>query len=340
MNILGIDVSKAKLDCYLSQGIEAKAKPRYQFQVNNDEAGFEQLRKEIARKGFQLELLTVVLEPTSVYHQPLAYWLSGYGVSVCQANPADVRFFAKSLGQYSKNDKLDSFVLAQFGQTRVLKQWIAPSLQISKLDDLMRTRKDIVEDRAAAKVRYDERRKNMNERCVEFLKQTLEHFNAQLKEIDAEIQALLKSDKDLQEQSKLFQTIPGIGPVLAGYLVTLFNGHHFNNGAQVASFCGVIPKEFSSGCSVQGEVRFTKRGPADLRAVLWMGATAILTTRKSSSLKRFYERLLANGKSKACALGALMHKLVLVAFAIWRTRTPYQFTDAYLAASVNSNCLS
>ena len=35
MDILGVDVSKAKLDCYLSHGIERKAIRQSTFQVEN-----------------------------------------------------------------------------------------------------------------------------------------------------------------------------------------------------------------------------------------------------------------------------------------------------------------
>jgi len=43
----------------------------------------------------------------------------------------------------------------------------------------------------------------------------------------------------------------------------------------------------------------------------------------SPELKRFYERLRKAGKSKMCALGALMRKLLHIAFGILKHQTPY-----------------
>ena len=43
MIVLGIDVSKDKLDCYLGSEIEQKPRHKSQFQVENTAEGFEKL---------------------------------------------------------------------------------------------------------------------------------------------------------------------------------------------------------------------------------------------------------------------------------------------------------
>ncbi|MBO5752583.1 MAG: transposase, partial [Proteobacteria bacterium] len=48
---------------------------------------------------------------------------------------------------------------------------------------------------------------------------------------------------------------------------------------------GVTPKEFQSGTSVLGQTRMTKRGPAQVRAGLRMAATAIVRSKRRSTLK-------------------------------------------------------
>ena len=74
MLTLGIDVSKLTLDCYLSEGIEKKARHSCQFQTSNSEAGFEELAEFLKTKKMGIEQMTVVLEPTSQYHKALLYW--------------------------------------------------------------------------------------------------------------------------------------------------------------------------------------------------------------------------------------------------------------------------
>ena len=135
----------------------------------------------------------------------------------------------------------------------------------------------------------------------------------------------ITQNEALKPISTRLRSIPGIGPVVTALLVVLFSNRAFKNGEQAASFCGLIPKEYQSGSSIEGKPRMTKRGPSYIRASLRMAATAVLVTKKPSPLKAYYERLILSGKSKASALGALMHKLIVVAFAIWRDKTGYRY---------------
>ena len=65
MLTLGIDVSKLTLDCYLSEGIEKKARNSCKFQMSNSETGFKELAQNLAKRGIGIEQMTIVLEPTS-----------------------------------------------------------------------------------------------------------------------------------------------------------------------------------------------------------------------------------------------------------------------------------
>jgi transposase len=318
MLTLGIDVSKLTLDCYLSEGIEKKARHSCKFQMSNSEAGFKELAQNLAKRGIGIEQMTIVLEPTSQYHKALLYWLYAHKARACLVNPADVRHFAKSLGKYSKSDGLDCFVLAQFAQTRELITWQPPARIIQNLDSLLHLRHQIVVERGAAQVRLSELPSDALQTVKDCYSKTLEHFKAMEKEVNHEIQKLIDSDVSLKQKHKLLQTSPGIGPVVASLMLVIFETKQFTKSCQVPAFCGVTPKEFQSGTSVLGQTRMTKRGPAQVRAGLRMAATAIVRSKRRSTLKVFYESLLAKGKSKACALGAVMRKITLVAYAIWR----------------------
>ena len=323
MLTLGIDVSKQKLDCYFSQGIERRPMHKNIFQVSNDSKGFEKIALYLNRRGIALSDVTIILEPTSVYHIELIYWLYYQRANICLTNPKDVRNYARSLGCESKTDRLDCFVLAQFGLTRALQTWKPKSQNIRKLDILIRTRRQIVQDRVREQVRLSEMTKTSREivgRLHESLLSKLEELE---KAITVEIQELISNDMALKKASKRLRSIPGIGLILASLLIVLFSNHSFETGNQAAAFCGIVPKEFQSGTSVSKQVRMTKRGPGEIRAVLRMAATALLTSKKQSRLKSYYEHLVTEGKSRACALGAVMRKIVVVAFAIWRNEKEY-----------------
>ena len=324
MFVLGIDVSKEKLDCCLSSDVEEKPKHSCLFQVENASDGFEKIALRLTQKGLSFEALTVVLEPTNTYHVRLIYWLYDKKTRICLANPKDVHYYAKSLGRDSKTDRLDSFALAQFGLTRkTLHFWQPPSKIVRQLDALIRLRSCIVQDRVREQNRYDTLPDEELRFVGNYLKQQIELLKHQETQINAEIQQLISTDEVLKPISVRLRSIPGIGPVVTSLLIVLFSNRDFKNGSQAASFCGLIPKEYQSGSSIEGKPRMTKRGPGYIRAGLRMAATAVLTTKKPSPLKAYYEKLVQSGKSKASAIGALMHKLVVVAFAIWRDNVDY-----------------
>lgn len=324
MFVLGIDVSKEKLDCYLSQSIENKPKQKMMFQIANHMDGFETIHQKLAKTKTSIKDITVILEPTSTYHLELIYWLYTQGTAICLANPKDTHYYAKSLGRDSKTDRLDSFALAQFGLTHKLRLWHPQSKKIRKLDSLIRQRDVIIKNRVREENRLESLPKEEMQWVGSFIQKAIDLYKKQEAKIDAAIKAFIEKDNNLNVLNKRLQTIPGVGKVVAAYLIVLLSHREFLNGQQVAAFCGIVPKEYQSGSSVKGQARMTKRGPHRIRSVLRMAATSIPTTKRPSSLKVFYEKLLKAGKTKTCALGAVMHKIVVIAFAIWRDKVDYR----------------
>ena len=111
---LGIDVAKDKLDCLWLRDTESfKVKTKV---FPNQPKGFKELKFWLEKNiTDELSDIHITLEPTGVYHEPLAYALHAMGVNVSVVNPAFVRDFAKGLGVRSKTDKKDSMMLARYG---------------------------------------------------------------------------------------------------------------------------------------------------------------------------------------------------------------------------------
>ena len=65
----------------------------------------------------------------------------------------------------------------------------------------------------------------------------------------------------------------------------------------------------------------SKAGPAHLRAKLDM--PAIVASRYNADAKALYERLVKAGKAEKAALGAVMRKLVHIAFGVLKHQPPY-----------------
>ncbi len=121
-SIIGIDVSKAKIDVlWLKDRENGKIKTKV---LANTEAGHQELIQWIETQTKQSVTAShVIMEATGVYHEALAYTLYEAGASVSVVNPAKIRHYAKSLGVRSKTDKKDSMVLACYGATQVPPLW-------------------------------------------------------------------------------------------------------------------------------------------------------------------------------------------------------------------------
>jgi len=122
MFYLGIDVSKAKLDCMLLDSSTGKVKSK---SLANTPIGFNQLLEWLDKqKAINPH---VVMEPTGVYHEGAALALADAGLIVSLVNPAQLRAFAQGLGVKTKTDKEDSMVLARFGALQKPAAWHADS---------------------------------------------------------------------------------------------------------------------------------------------------------------------------------------------------------------------
>jgi transposase len=89
----------------------------------------------------------------------------------------------------------------------------------------------------------------------------------------------------------------------------------------VAAFAGLVPRERQSGSSVRGRVRLSKIGNARLRKALYF--PAVTAIRCSHFFQRWAEGLRQRGKSKMSVIGAVMRKLVHLAYGVLKTGKPF-----------------
>jgi transposase len=131
--IVGIDVSKQQLDIALRPGGEA-------FAVTRDAAGLEQL---IARLS-ELNPHIVALEATGGYESIAAATLAAAGLPVAVVNPAQVRAFAKALGQRAKTGPIDAAIIAHFAEAVRVEPRPLADAATQLLADLTARRRQIV----------------------------------------------------------------------------------------------------------------------------------------------------------------------------------------------------
>lgn len=157
----------------------------------------------------------------------------------------------------------------------------------------------------------------------------LELWQKQLSECDEKLAEWARQDARL----RLAKSIPGVGVVAAATIVAVLDdARRFRNRRQVAAYAGLTPRRFQSG-SIDRQGHISKRGSPLLRRVLNQAAWMIV--RNESSQRDFYLRLSQGGRAgkRKRAIVAVMHKLLVVAWAILRDGQPWRSPAAAAPAA-------
>lgn len=301
---VGIDVSKDWLDVVVIPSGET-------YRVENSENGVGVLVEKLE----MLKAERIVLEATGGYERMVVTKLYLAGLPVCRVNPKRVRYFARSLGQLAKNDKLDAKVLARFGE--VIKPALTqlPSEQEQELSALLTRREQLTSMLVAEKNRINTAPKKVRPS----LNEHITWLKNQLKDLDQQIDAFINDTPDLKEKDDFLQSVEGVGKKTAAKLIADLPELGSCDRKQIAALVGTAPYDHDSGFK-KGQ-RAISGGRPDIRSVLYMATLA--ATRFNPLIKTFYQRLLKAGKRKKVAIVACMRKLLTILNAIIRDRKPW-----------------
>lgn len=319
---LGIDVSKAKLDCTLlldSTRLRSRSKS-----LPNSAAGFVQLI-EWAQRQAQVSAAEVVaaMEPTGKYHEALALALHEAGMTVVVVNPAQLRQFAQGLAVRTKTDAKDSLMLARYALQPERIVWQPAPLEVRQLQALM-GRLETVEV---------ELRRELNRREAAELghapllvqasiADAIAFWTSEQNKLQQAIDQHIDRHPGLKVERERLLSIPAVGPKTANRMLCVLSARRFDHASQAAAFVGLIPIEHQSGSSIRGRPHLSKCGDPRLRAALYMAAVAAI--RHNPDVRALYERLLQRGKAKMSALCAAMRKLVHICFGVFKNQQNYR----------------
>lgn len=296
---IGIDVSKEWLDIVVTPSGET-------WRTQNTEEKISVLVQKLE----SLQPERIVIEATGGYERLVTTKMYLAGLPVCRVNPKRVRYFARSMGQLAKTDKLDAKILARFGELVKPDLTQLPSEQEQHLSALLARREQLLAMLVAEKSRMDtaptKMRSSLNEH-ITWLKN-------QIKELDTEIDEFINGTPDLKEKDELLQEVEGIGKKTSAKLIADVPELGACDRKQIAALIGIAPYSQDSG-NKKGQ-RSISGGRPDVRSVLYMATLA--ATRFNPVIKVFYQRLLAQGKKKKVAIIACMRKLLTILNAIIR----------------------
>lgn len=297
--IVGIDVSKASLDAWKSNG-KARNFP-------NTRKGFVSLMHWAADAGL------FVMEATGSYHVAAADALHESGRRVSVVNPARAAHYARAIGWKNKTDACDAQVLAKYAQSNEVPLYVPPSAEIRELRGLVRHRDRLVEQQASLKALLKDPSVEAFE--SEQIREHLAFLKSATRQVEAKTAELVKTTDELSRRAELLRSIPGLGRITAWVILAQVGDLlRFSCAKELAAFVGVQPALRQSGTSLPPKTSMSKRGNAFLRKYLYMAALG--ATREDSPFHQFFLRMIEKGKSRKSAIGAVMHKLLRTAYGV------------------------
>ncbi len=312
MHILGIDVAKAKLDLALRRP-DGTWRSKV---VQNTPEGFARLDAWLAAHG--VESVHACLEATGPYWQAAAEHLADAGHTVSVVNPAQIKAFGGAGLTRSKTDRVDARLIAAFCAAQCPPPWQAPPPSVRTLRALIARREAL----DAMRTQERNRLPVADPAVRDGIQAHLTHLEQAIKDIDAAIRQTLDNDPGLRRQGELLVSIPGLGDKTVAALLAYYGGPlRFDSAKQAVAFAGLDPRQHQSGSSVRGKPRLSKVGHARLRKALYM--PAMVATTRTAWGRALKQRLAVAGKPPMLILGAMMRKLLCVAYGVLKSGRPF-----------------
>ena len=310
---LGIDVAKAKLDCALRL---PEGKLRHKV-VENNPAGFQELQLWLDKQG--VELLHVCMEATGTYWEAVAEYLAGLEkVTVSVVNPAQIKAFGASRLVRTKTDKADARLIAEFCAERHPVPWQAPTPAEQNLRALVLRLDALQGMRTQESNRLEVARATVKEGIANHL----QWLDQEIASVTKAIREFIDNDPTLDDKQRLLDSVPGLGERTIAVLLAFYGTPgRFANARQAVAFAGLDPRHHESGSSVKGVPRMSKMGHGFLRKALYMPAMVALYRTEWGAIFRL--RLASAGKPPKLIIGAMMRKLVHVAFGVLKSQQPF-----------------
>ena len=303
---VGIDVSKDRLDVAVRPSGEV-------FVVARNAGGVDRLIERMRALAPSL----IALEATGGFETVVAAALAAAALPVVVVNPAQIRAFAKALGQRAKTDPIDAAVIARFAEATRPEPRPLADAATRLLADLVARRRQIIEMIGAERQR--EKRTSMP-RLRKSIGRVVGMLEKELAGLDADIDDAVRGSPAWREKEDLLASVPGIGTTIARTLIADLPELGTLSRKQVAALAGLAPFARQSG---QWRGRsFIGGGRASVRTALFMGA--LVAMRHNPVLKGLFERLRSAGKPKMVALIAVARKLLTILNAMVRDNKRWQ----------------
>ena len=295
--IIGIDVAKKKFDVALLLGEKTLSGA-----FKNTAEGFAMFLRWLERH--EVERVHACMEATGTYGEDLATYLHSAGHVVSVVNPAKIKGFAQSELSRTKTDKADAALIARFCRAMQPEPWQPPTPEVKELQSLVR-RLESLND-----MLNQERNRLAITRGIarESIERTIKHIETEIATTKRLIREHLDRDPALRNRRDLLESIPGIGPATSAMVLAEFGDvTRFQDARHMASFCGLTPRNCSSGERV-ADAGLIRAGNPALKALLMEAGHRLM--RLDPYWREIAESLRARGKHVCVIVAAVANRWI------------------------------
>jgi transposase len=314
-SILGVDVSKAKLDVAL---LNDQGKYRCKVFANTG-AGFAALQHWLqTHLSEELTALHVCMEATGAYHEPLALYLHDLGMRLSVVNPLRVKRFIELEGTRNKTDSGDAKSLARFCQMTRPEPWEAPTPGVRALQALV-SRLDTLQDMRQS----ESNRLAVAHGAVEpSMHEVIATLDKAIADVKSKIRQTIDNDPDLRGRDELLQTIPGLGErTIPQLLAYIGRPERFKNVKALIAYASLSPMIRQSGTSLDKRSGTHPQGHRQFKRALYF--PAMVAGKYNPAIAAFWQRLKAQNKPGKVIVVACMHKLLAIVYGVLKSRTAF-----------------
>lgn len=323
---VGVEVDSKKLKVslsflFLNQTIKIKGSRQF----DNSGPGLSSLFDWLESKRDKNLVMHVTMEATGVYYENAAYYFhekESFAVHVVLPNTS--KAYRESLNLKSKTDEIDAKALGRLGCERVLKIWQPMSVQMLELKNCNRERLRLIKEKTMIinQLHADSASFRPNPNGLKRYKSRISFIENQISETEKELKFLVSKDKELEQRianvctakGLAFKTVVGVVAELNGFAL-------FTNRGQVVSYAGYDVVERSSGNSILGKRRISKKGNSKIRGMLYMAAMS--AAQNDEHHKTYYQRIVERTSIKMKGNVAIQRKLLLLIYTLFLKNEPY-----------------
>ena len=318
---IGLDIAKDKFDACLAmidemQNVTIKSS---KSGIPNSDKGFNELLLWVGKHLTKDSPKVFCMEATGIYYEQLSWFLYQQGHIVNVLLPNKAKYYIRSLGIKSKDDRIDAKGLAMMAAQQSLKEWKPISNQIYELRQLTRFYQQLHDTRTILKNQFQALMYGRieNDKVADGLKSLISKTEEQIKEIGSAIELTLKKDPVLWKKVEDINSVKGLGLISISTVIAETDGFAlFEKQSQLVCYSGYDVTRNQSG-KRNGKTRISKMGNSRIRRILFMPAFNVVKY-NVGPFADLYERVYSRTMIKMKGYVAVQRKLLVLIYTLWK----------------------